>query len=171
MSGRDSAKRRTALRRRFVADVMLTGQKLDAIHEMWNRHAEQQQDAGREEYRTVHRSTISRDMAAIYEDWRAETRRSTEAWIGDTLATLAAAQARIMAQVMSRNTTTRDLHSAIDRLIRLLDQRNRILGLYAPDRVVIMDAELDAELDRLRSELPVETVAEIEAALSAVSVE
>jgi len=80
----------------------------------------------------VHHTTVMRDLRVLQADWRAAAAQDTAAAMGEDLARLEVALLAIWPKVKAGQ------YQAIDRLVRLLERKARMLGYEAPTQ-----AELD----------------------------
>lgn len=94
------------------------------------------------------RSYACRDISRALQQARAEEDRSIDMYKEQELAGLDRAQAAIWARVLSGEL------EAIDRYVRIVQTRCRLLGLFAPTKhqIITMDL-LEQEITRLESEL------------------
>lgn len=78
------------------------------------------------EFLGVGLGTIHRDVKAIRESWREEQRISTDAWVTQELARLAKLEGPAVSQALEGSLR------AVDRCLRIMERRARLLGLDAP---------------------------------------
>lgn len=96
-------------------------------------------------------STVSRDLHWLRSEWSARARASIEEWVEEELAKLAAMERPLLDRAMADGDG-----SAVDRVLRIMDRRAKLLGLDRPaahEHTVISDSALDAEIARLEAEL------------------
>ncbi len=97
----------------------------------------------------VSQALISKDIAAIRNEWAERRALSYEAHVDAELARLAEVEASLWERVISGNDDW-----AIDRWLKIFAERAKILGLYAPERHrVVTVTELDEQIAALEAEL------------------
>ena len=83
------------------------------------------------------KSTIARDAIAIRHEWQAQRIDAQETATAEELARLSAAEEAIWPKIIAGDLL------AIDRLLRIMERRAKLLGLDAPKRIDITSRLLD----------------------------
>jgi hypothetical protein len=98
----------------------------------------------------VNLMTIVKDEVAIRQEWTKERARAYERYLAEDLQRLGALERALWLPAMQGNL------GAIDRILDIINQRSRLLGLEAPSRTevtVLTEETVDAAIRRLEGEL------------------
>ena len=98
----------------------------------------------------VAQSTVSRDLAAIRDEWLERRMTAYDDWVAEELAKLDELERSLLALALAGQT------SAVDRVLGIMDRRAKLLGLDKPqlhEHTIVTEDALDAEIRRLEARL------------------
>ena len=132
----------------FTARKAATEERRMRVSAMLLARVQQREMARRE---SVSLGTITNDIAVIRRNWRDRMAESYNAHVAEEVAKLDWLERGLMAHALKG-----DDYDAIDRLIKIMDRRARLLGLDAPTRTrveVITEDVIDAAIRDLEAKL------------------
>jgi len=105
----------------------------------------------------VSQGTVSNDLKQVRQEWAEKRSLTYEQLVDEELKRLETVEARLWDRVM-----TGEDDAAVDRYLKIVQERIRILGLHAPkEHKVITESAIDQEIARLTNEL--ETLEKLDA--------
>ena len=107
--------------------------------------------------------TVQSDMATLEERWRERSMQSYGVWIAEELQKLDRMEEVLWHDIDAKMEHGKAAHYSIDRMLKIMDRRAKLLGLDEPERVeVVSMSAVETEIQRLEGQLGINSPQEIE---------
>lgn len=103
----------------------------------------------KDEKRSISRGKLVKILDVLREEWRQKASTNSDALVSEELASLDTLQAKLWGKALNGDT------AMVDRVIRIMEHRAKLLGLYAPQQkrivgeVSIIKAYLDLDVEKV----------------------